>query len=153
MNSEFRFIRVDSFLDDMNREECFDTQDMDGISPNFRIILANTHKSNINECLDEDGTINTDVVSIIETENEEDGYCSLLWNKGVNGERSITISDSTVTYDLGEEQRSINALFLTNIVNGTGYVLAYCISDKSIVDSGSLILPTNGVIWSIRYGG
>ena len=35
--SEFEFTRVDTFLDDINREDCFDTQDMDGKTLNYRI--------------------------------------------------------------------------------------------------------------------
>ena len=152
MANTLKFIRVDSFLDDMNREDCFDTQDMDGVSPNYRFILVSDCPQDIEECLDEDGTLDDTKVTILETEDSEDGFCSLLWTKGINGERTISIADSTVTYELGEDMVQIKGIFLANIVNGTGYVLAYCIFDKVIEENGALILPVNGVVWSIRYG-
>lgn len=152
MVNEFRFIRVDSFLDDMNREDCFDTQDMDGISPNYRFVLASECKSDIMDCIDEDGTLNMDNVQLIDTDGEDDGFCSLMYSKGVNGERTISIADSTVSYDLGEERINIKGIFLITVANGTGYVLAYCIFDKYIQEDGVLILPTNGALWSIHYG-
>jgi len=152
MANTFKFIRVDSFFDDINREDCFDTRDMDGISPNYKFILAeNLSSTDINDCIDEDGTIDTDVVTILDTDGEDDGICSLLWNRGVNGERSISIADSTVSYDLGEDKCTISAIFLTAIADGTGYVMAYCILDKTIELEGTLILPVDGVVWSIRY--
>ena len=48
----FEFTRVDSFMDDINREGCFDTNDMDGITPNYRIVLASDCPVNIEDCLD-----------------------------------------------------------------------------------------------------
>lgn len=158
MAKEFRFIRVDRFLDDMNREDCFDTADMDGISPLFRFVLATECASNIGDCLDEDGTLITPYnsttglgVNLFESE-EDDGLCSLLWATGVNGERTMSVSDATVTYNIGEERVPIKAIFLVAINNGTGYVLAYSIFDKTIQVDGTLILPVDGMIWSIRYG-
>ena len=151
MVNEFRFVRVDTFLDDMNREDCFDTQDMEGISPNYRFVLASECPSDIDDCIDEDGTLD-ESVQLIDTDGEDDGYCSLLYSKGINGERTISISDSTVTYDLGEQPVTIKAIFLVAMANGTGYVLAYSIFDKYIQEDGVLILPTNGAVWSIRYG-
>lgn len=152
MNSQFKFIRVDRFFDDMNREECFDTEDMDGVSPNFRFILSSDCPQDINECLDVDGSLNTDNVSIIDTDNADDGLCSILWSRGINGERSMSISDSTVTFDLGEDKVGIKGLFLCAVNNGTGYVLAYCILDTVVEADGVLILPCDGLIWSVRYG-
>ena len=152
MANQFKFIRVDRFFDDMNREECFDTEDMDGVSPNFRFVLSSDCPQDIEECLDADGTLNTDAVTIVDTDNADDGLCSLLWSKGVNGERSMSISDSTVTFDFGDEKPDVNGIFLVNVSNGSGYVLAYCIFDKTLTFDGVLILPCNGLIWSIRYG-
>lgn len=158
MANEFRFIRVDNFLDDMNREDCFDTQDMDGVSPNFRFILASECPNNIEDCLDQDGTLinpydsSTQMgVNIVDIP-DSDGLCSMLWSKGVNGERTITVSDSVITFDIGENRVPIKAMFLVAINNGTGYVLAYCIFDKTLYVDGTLILPVDGMIWSMRYG-
>lgn len=152
MVNQFKFTRVDRFFDDMNREDCFDTEDMDGITPNYKFVLVSDCPSDIEDCIDTDGTLDESVVTIIDTDGEDDGLCSLLYSKGVNGERSISINDSTVSYDLGEESKTIRAIFLVNIANGTGYVLAYSIFDTTIEEDGALILPCNGLVWSIRYG-
>ena len=45
--SAFKFIKVDSFLDDMNRSGCFDTLDMDGVTPNFHMVLVSNCPDNI----------------------------------------------------------------------------------------------------------
>lgn len=150
--SEFEFIRVDSFLDDINREDCFDTQDMDGKTKNYRIYLVSDCPDDINDCLDEDGTL-VDDVQIIDTTGAEDGYVAMNWGKGVNGERVMSIATPTVSYDLGERQYSLKAMFLVNIANGSGYVIAYCIRPTSMLIDGLQVYPTTGMVWSVRYGG
>lgn len=148
----FEFTRVDSFLDDMNREGKFDTADMDGISKNYRMVLVSDCPNNIEECIDIDGTL-TDSVSIIDTMGEDDGFCALLWSKGINGERTISIANSTVNYDLGDASEELKAVFLVNIVEGSGYVLAYAINSYSFPIDGEVILPCDGMLWTIKYGG
>ena len=149
----FDFTRVDDFLDNINREGCFDTQDMDGLTPNYRMVLASDCPNDINECLDEDGTLNTDKVNIIQGLDSTDGQCALLWSKGINGERTMSIAQSTVVYDLGDRNEELKAVFLVNTVGGSGYVLAYAINSYSFPIDGEIILPCDGMIWSMRYGG
>ena len=151
MVNQFKFTRVDTFFDDINREDCFDTEDMDGISPNYRFVLASKCSKDTDTNFDEDGTLN-DTVELVETYGTDDGLCSLLYSKGINGERTISINDSTVTFDFGDEKQDVNGIFLVNVSNGSGYVLAYCIFDKTLTFDGVLILPCNGLLWSIRYG-
>jgi hypothetical protein len=148
----FEFTRVDSFLDDMNREGCFDVLDMDGITPNYRMVLASDCPDDINECLDEDGTLNENV-SLVEDLDTEDGECALLWSRGINGERTISMASSTVKYDLKDKNSELKAVFLVNTVEGSGYVLAYAINSYSFPIDGEVILPCDGMLWSIVYGG
>ena len=148
----FDFTRVDNFLDDMNREGCFDTQDMDGLTPNYRMVLVSDCPNDIEECIDDDGTLDTDKVTVIQTDSE-DGECALLWSKGINGERTMSIAQSTVVYDLGDRNEELKAVFLVNTVEGSGYVLAYAINSYSFPVDGEIILPCDGMIWSIKYGG
>ena len=143
----FDFTRVDDFLDNINREGCFDTQDMDGLTPNYRMVLASDCPNDINECLDEDGTLNTDKVNIIQGLDSTDGQCALLWSKGINGERTMSIAQSTVVYDLGDRNEELKAVFLVNTVEGSGYVLAYAINSYSFPIDGEIILPCDGMIW------
>lgn len=150
----FEFTRVDDFLDDMNRDGKFDTRDMDGLTPNYRMVLVSDCPDDINECIDEDGTLLDDeIVHRVETFGTDDGYCRLLWSKGINGERSITLVDSTVVYDLGNNKEELKAVFLVNMVEGSGYVLAYAINSYSFPVEDELILPCDGMVWSIKYGG
>lgn len=158
MNNMFEFIRVDSFLDDMNRESCFDTKDMDGISKNYKVILVSECADDINDCLDEDGTLITPYddetgtgVNIVETEGDDDGFISLLWSKGINGERTMSVSDSLLTYDFGATPKNVRGAFLVSVGNGSGYVLAYSINNKQIRLDNTFISPVNGMIWSMRY--
>ena len=148
----FDFTRVDNFLDDINREGCFDTQDMDGLTPNYRMVLVSDCPNDIEECIDDDGTLDTDKVTVIDTDTE-DGQCALLWSKGINGERTMSIAQSTVVYDLGDRNEELKAVFLVNTVEGSGYVLAYAINSYSFPIDGEVILPCDGMIWSIKYGG
>lgn len=152
-NYIFEFTRVDTFLDDINRDGKFDTADMDGLTKNYKMILVASCPSDINECLDVDGTINTDKCQLVQTLNENDGLCSLMWSKGINGERTMSIADSTVTYDLGDTNSELQAVFLVNMVEGSGYVLAYAINSYSFPIDGEVILPCDGMVWTIRYGG
>lgn len=157
----FEFTRVDTFLDDINREGCFDTNDMDGITKNYRMVLVRDCPDDIEECLDEDGTLNDNVTYVGDLDSEtyantllsEDGECALLYSKGINGERTISIADSTVNYDLGDTNDELKAVFLVNTVEGSGYVLAYAINSYSFPIDGEVILPCDGVLWTIRYGG
>jgi len=148
----FDFTRVDNFLDDINREGCFDTNDMDGLTPNYRMVLVSDCPNDIEQCLDDDGTLNTEKVTVIKVDSE-DGECALLWSKGINGERTMSIAQSTVVYDLGDRNEELKAVFLVNTVEGSGYVLAYAINSYSFPVDGEIILPCDGMIWSIKYGG
>ena len=147
----FNFILVDNFYDDMNREDCFDTQDMDGVTPNYKFILASSCPQNIDDCIDSDGTLN-DNVEILYSDNSSDGECALLWSKGINRERTISISTTTVTFDFGDVKPSVMGIFLVNIANGSGYVLAYSIQSSPITLKPQSILPCDGMVWSIKHG-
>ena len=150
----FEFQRVDSFLDDINRDGKFDTLDMDGITKNYKIVLVSDCPDDIEDCLDMDGTLLDDnIVHRVETIGVDDGLCSLLWIKGINGERTISIASSTVVYDLGDTTDDLKAVFLVNMVDGSGYVLAYAINSYSFPVEGELILPCDGTLVSIKYGG
>ena len=156
-NSLFEFTRVESFMDDINRVDCFDTRDMDGITPNYKFILASDCADDINDCIDDEGTLinpmqNGKGVNIVETENAEDGLVSMLWSEGINGERTMSVADSTIQYSFGENEYDVKAIFLCNIADGTGYVIAYSINNKAITVRGDLILPCDGIVWSFRYG-
>lgn len=151
--SPFVFSRVDSFFDDINREDCFDTKEMNGNDKNFKIVLASDCPTRIEDCLDAEGTLN-DNVNIINTMGEEDGLLALLWSKGINGERTMSIPQQTLIYEFPNQNINIKGAFLISYENGSGYVLAYCINNVSldIPKNDQLICPINDVIVSLIYG-
>lgn len=162
MDSIFNFTRVDTFIDDINREDCFDTQDMDGTSLNYKVILVSDCADTVKDCIDEDGTLKTPYtvddngnatgVNIIETENSDDGLCALSYTKGINGARAISMGTSLLNYDFGINEVSVKGAFLVNVANGSGYVLAYAINNKGVDMVGTFTSPIDGMIWNLEYG-
>lgn len=158
-NPVFQFTRVDDFLDNMNRGTSFDVMDMDGVTKNYHFVLAEDCPDSFDDCIDEDGTLITadDTVKVIESMNEEDGAVALLWSKGINGERAISLTDTAISFDLGDRTRYIKAVFLvsgglTYDTEGTGYVLAYAINNEGVECKNTVIMPCDGLLWTIRYG-
>lgn len=145
----YNLIRVDSFMDNINREGCFDTMDMDGQSLNYRIVFATSFPFNtINDALDSEGTLKDDV-KLINT--GDDTLIALMWNKGINGDRYITSATSSILVDLGDVNVKVVAVFLVD--NSTGFVMAYNIQDKSItLNKDQAIFPLDGLLWSIHNG-
>ena len=157
-DTPFQFIIVDSFFDDINRDNCFDTNMMDGVTPNYHIVLYSECPDNINDCLDMDGTLidSDDMIRII-SEGERDGECALLWSKGINLERTLSIVNSNITFDFGENGEDIKAMFLVDgglslETEGTGYVIAYAINSKSVNVPSQLVLPVDGMAVNITMG-
>ncbi len=146
------FIRVDSFLDDMNREDCFDTKDMDGVTKNFKVVLASDCPSSIGACLDAEGTLNEDV-TLIDTLGEDDGLLALNWISGINGERTMSVASSMLVYEFPDVDIQIKAAFLVSYRNGSGYVMAYNIDNVSleVPKNKELIVPISDTIVSFTY--
>ena len=144
--------KVDSFHDNINREGCFDSQDMDGVSLNYRIVFASKLPdgvSRVDDCLDAEGTLK-DSVELIDT--GDDCLIALRWNYGINANRYITIGDvSSILVDLGDVNVHIEGVFLVD--NNTGFVIAYNITDKSIkINKDQAIFPLDGLLWAIHDG-
>ena len=136
----FDFRRTPNFMDNFNKE--FDVDDMNGTDKEFQFVLASSCPDNIDDCLT-DGSLDNDVVPI----TTED--VSLLWNKGVDNDRSITLGGNTsVTIDVGNINVYMKAIFLR--AKTSGYVMAYCILTKPVPITEQVVLPAEGVIWQIR---
>lgn len=141
---------VDSFFDDLNREGCFDSQDMDGVGWNYRIVFASSLPSfnTVNDLFDSEGTLKEEV-NIINT--GDDGLVQLLWSKGVNLGRTISCNTSSILVDLGDINVDIQAVFLVD--NNTGYVIAYNVQDKSIkINKDQAVFPLSGLVMNIHEG-
>lgn len=152
-NAYFKFRRVDNFIYDMNRKDCFDVMDMDGVTPNFKFVLATDCPTNIEDCLDEDGTLN-DNVELLNTFGEEDGLCPLLFSRGINAESTIAVNSTSVVYELTDDIDYIKGIFLVSYGNGSGYVLAYSINNVPLeIQDDTLMLNMVGMIWGTHYAG
>ena len=150
-NAYFKFRRVDNFDYDKNRKDCFDLADMDGVTNNYKFVLASNCPTDIENCLDGDGTLNDDV-EIINTFGEEDGLCALLYSKGINGEAKISVNSTSVVYELSDDIDYVKGIFLVSYGNGSGYVLAYSINNVALeVQDDTLMLNTDGLIWGTHY--
>ena len=149
----FSFTRVDNFFELMINREDITTSMMDGVTPNFKIVLAEQCNDNIRDNLNADGTLDTTQVVTIGGDSNN-GDCALLWTAGVNTNRTISIGSSSVTYDFGDESHMLKGAFL--VCANSGVVLAYSINNVPIPVSTSFTAPVDGMIWSIRnqaYGG
>lgn len=151
--ADYEFTIVDSFLDDINREDCFDSQDMNGTDKNFRIVLASECPSTFNQCIDDYGTLNDDV-ALINTTGVDDGLVSMLWSKGINAERTATVNTTSTMFNFGDDVSQIKAMFLVSYGNGSGYVLAYSINNKGldIPANKQVILQIQDLLVNFRYG-
>ena len=144
-------IIMDNFFDNLNREGCFDSQDMYGVRLNYRIVFANRLPdgySTINDCLDSEGTLNENV-GIIDI--GDDGLIPLLWSPGININRVLSCPSSSIVVDLGDVNVQIVGVFLVD--NATGYVIAYNIQDKGInINRDQAIFPVQGMLLNIHTG-
>lgn len=141
----FNFKRVDTFLDDINRDGCFDTQLMDGLNNNFRFVVASNCPDDINDCLDDFGTLNDKVTTI---EIGDDGLVPITYNHGLGSDRYISIAQGSFQIDVGDAPTTIKGLFLCDAESG--YVIAYSIISSTVLVQNQVVFPVNGVIWDVR---
>lgn len=144
----FSFTKVDDFHEILIDNENITTSMFDGVTKNFKIVLAEQCNDNIKDNLNADGTLNTNEVVTIAGVDENNGNCAMLWSVGVNANRAITIADSSVTYDLGDESHMLKAAFL--VTADSGIVLCYSINNSPIPLGSSFTAPVDGMVWSIR---
>lgn len=142
----YSFTKVDNFFEILIDREEITTSLFDGVTKNFRIVLVESCPSNIDECLNPDGTLNDEVVRFIRPDSN-DGLCALLWSVGVNSNRAISISDANVNYTLGDGTVMLKGAFL--VVEGSGIVLAYSINNGVMPITGYFNAPVGGLVWSI----
>lgn len=152
-NAYFKFRVVDDFDYNKNRKDCFDLADMNGVDLNYKVVLAKSCPVDINQCLDEDGTLN-DRVEILNTFGESDGLVALLYSRGVNRESTISMPASSITYELSDDIDYVQGMFLVSYSNGSGYVLAYSVNNVPVeIQDDQLILNLTGMVWGTHHAG
>ena len=143
----FSFTKVDHLLKLMIDDDNITTDLFDGITKNFRIVLVESCEDNIAGNLNNDGTLNTDVISIINGTGANDGECALQWVDGVNNNTSISVASSSVHWSLDDNTYLLKGAFLVEA--GTGKVLCYSINNAPMTVKKEITLPMDGMIWSI----
>lgn len=145
-NLVLSFIRTPDFIDNMNRVGCFDVYEMDGTTKNYKFELSTSCPDNIEECIKSDGTLNRSKVTIVDI--GDSGEVPLVYSRGVNNNRTISLGASAVTLDVGDIDVYLNGIFLVDM--NTDYVFAYCILTRTVPISNEVILPASGLVWNIR---
>lgn len=143
----FSFTRVDGFFRKLVDDENITTDLFDGTSKNFRIVLVEACPANIGECLTAEGILDNTKVSVFSGINASDGLCSLLWEDSVNNNTTISVKDTAVTWDFGDNSYLLKGAFL--VVESTGVVLAYSINNAPVPIKKGMTSPVDGMIWGI----
>ena len=130
----FDFYRVDTFFEQFNKK--FDVSDMDGTN-NFEIVVSSYSPNNINECLNNNGTLNTSVVTGTYVQN-----LPLLW---ANNTVKVAFD---VTFNFGTSVVPLKSLFIRD--KTTGYVMGYSIFMTTFNVTNQLVLDADTILWSIE---
>lgn len=143
----FSFTRVDNFLELLIDNDNIKTTDFTDSENKFKIQLAQSCEDNISQNLNANGTLNTNVVSLLIGQDSYDGDCSLVWQKGVNNNRYISLTNSSVNYELDDGTYMLKGAFIVH--KTTGIVLAYSINSAPVPVKNYINLPVDSMIWSI----
>ena len=133
----FDFKRTPTFWDNFNLS--FLLTDMDGSSENFNFVFCSTAPSNIDECLDVDGSLDSSKVTVTETVD-----CALLW------ENSCISVGSDATYTIGGVRVPLKAIFLTD--ETTGFVMGYSINSNSFEVTNEVQFDEGTVLFTLYDG-
>lgn len=129
----FDFQRSPTFLDNMNVK--FHLLEMNS-SNNFQVVFSTYAPTNIQDCLNSDGTLNSDVTI------QESLDCSLKW------ENDIISIRNDVTWNIGDVYYPLKAVFIRNKSNG--YVMGYSINITSFEVTNEVIFEEDTILWSFR---
>ena len=130
----FDFYRVDTFFEQFNKK--FDVSDMDGTN-NFEIVVSSYSPNNISECLNNDGTLNTSVVTGTTVQN-----LPLLW---ANNTVKVAFD---VTFDFSTNIVPLKSLFIRD--KTTGYVMGYSIFMNTFNVTNQMVFDADTILWSIE---
>ena len=108
----------------------------------YEFCFSDYAESNINDCLNSNGTIDTTKVHILATVN-----ANLVWNENLN----IIQVGANATWNIGDVIHPVKAVFLRRKSNG--YVLGYCIHINSFNVTNKVIIPKDTILWSIQQDG
>lgn len=107
----------------------------------YEFIAISDGGDSIDEYLNDDGTLDTSAVNIIDTVS-----CALDWYNRGDGEATIELHDS-VSIPL-EEVTDLKALLIRDA--STGYVMGYSINSSSFSVSNAIVFDDDVVLWDIR---
>ena len=138
------FSSVPLFINDLNVR--FQLNDMNGSSTKFEFVFCDLCPTNIDEWLNSDGTLSSNVHIATVNSNPAKLNVKLLWDKN---SRIISIAEDT-TLTLDYDIIPVKAVFLR--VKSTGYVLGYCVHNVAFDISNKVKFEKDTILWSIQDG-
>ena len=142
----FDFRRTPNFIKNMNQSGCFNVNGMDGTTQNYEFVLASACEDNIEDNLNNDGTLKNSAVTTINVGTS--GRVALKFANigGNNCTISLPATDTTVT--IGNVDVYLKGLFLKD--RTSGYVIAYAILTKRIPITNQMVFPKDKIVWTIK---
>ena len=129
----FDWHRPSDFWNQWNKK--FKVEEMNG-ADNFEIVLASHCSDNIDDCLTDSGTIDTNNVTVLRTMP-----CGLLFEDNM-----IKLSDDIYTHTVQGEIYTLKAIFLRNRVSG--YVVGYSIALGTFEYTNLFVFDEGTIFWS-----
>ena len=114
----------------------------EGVDDAFELVLVSSCYDNIDGCLTDDGKLNTEVVSIIDTMP-----CSLDYCKQNYGEITIELHDNVV-FDIGDVNVNLKAVFLRT-ADENKYVMGYSIQRAVMSVTNEVVFDDDVIFWDI----
>lgn len=114
----------------------FTVDEMNG-SNNFQLVIASTAPDTIDECIDSNTKLNSNVGGVVSVP------CALKWEND-----SITLANP-VTFDIGDTTKKLKAIFLRH---KNGYVLGYSINNNAFSITNELVFGGGILFWSFSEG-
>lgn len=142
----FDFSRVPSFFEHFNID--FNVSDMDG-SSKFELVLVKHGGDNIEDYLNNDGTLNIsdDSSEVLKTN------CGLDFVRDEFGDAKIELHDA-VEFNVGDTNIPLKAVFLRD--DSTKYVMGYSINRVPFTVTNKVVFDEDVIFWDItrinRYG-
>ena len=153
----FDFSRVDDFFEnfnikflvsDMNKYDA--SGDLVGTAQSdFQLVLASYCPTNISDCLDSNGKLDTSAVTIAKDSSNNDLIedIGLDWIKDANGDGSIELT-SACTFTIGDVNVPLKGVFLRT-KDSNKYVMGYSISPVAFSVTNKVVFDEDVIFWNI----
>ena len=133
----FDFHRSPRFFYEWNNS--FKVVDMQSTTANFQIVYCSQAPTNIEDCLVNNSTLDTNAVTILQSVD-----VNLVFNDGV-----ISVG-ADATWNIGDTVQDLKAVFIRH--KNTGFVMGYSINTVAFEVTNKIKLEKDTILWSIVDG-